>query len=562
MPEILLPFADKPAWEAWRGRHGAEFDALRAGVLDQLRAGGLTEPFTGLRRLPEEVAIAPRGLRESLASHELNSRRRALLLLLEAELRARGWLDRRGLRVLLPEALSRLALILRGRFPYLLATEYLPTPELRARHAPVPHLDLQATGLPDAGFDVVVLSEVVEHLPEPDAAWAEIGRVLRPGGLVVACFPFDPNRAETLVRARRGADGRIEHLKPAEHRPNPVDPANPSLVFAVPGWDLPTRLRAAGWDAAMTLVASGQHGVTADGPPGVFVLSATAPGGPARPRPRLMHPAPLPETLCVLLGLPRSGTTLLTALWAVHSRVDAVFEPWNGKLLKGPEDATLPRLLAAAGLAPAPGRVLFVKETAADPAYVGLMRRLVEGAPLPRDRHLLMLCRTPAHVFLSEVERRGQWWNDPVPLDARQFGLWCAKSRGALRAMLAMLRAGDGTLVCYERLAAEPAAMLRRMAHRLGLAVEPAQLDYQRHLDTRMVRGDMDVGSRPAPVSPESIARRAAGERLVEGFAAGGPHEAWFAAFRALHAAVAEAGLLRLRQVPPALLEPLLDDRA
>jgi len=53
------------------------------------------------------------------------------------------------------------------------------------------------TGLPfgDDTFDVIVCSEVMEHIPDDSAAAAELARVLKPGGLLAVTVPtFLPER--------------------------------------------------------------------------------------------------------------------------------------------------------------------------------------------------------------------------------------------------------------------------------------------------------------------------------------------------------------------------------
>ena len=60
---------------------------------------------------------------------------------------------------------------------------------------PSVHTDLQVDlgtelPLPSAAFDTVLLTDVLEHLPHPDRLWAELRRVLRPGGHVIVGVPF------------------------------------------------------------------------------------------------------------------------------------------------------------------------------------------------------------------------------------------------------------------------------------------------------------------------------------------------------------------------------------
>lgn len=50
--------------------------------------------------------------------------------------------------------------------------------------------DITSIPVPDASFDVVLCTEVLEHVPEPSAALKEIARVLRPGGRAFLTVPL------------------------------------------------------------------------------------------------------------------------------------------------------------------------------------------------------------------------------------------------------------------------------------------------------------------------------------------------------------------------------------
>jgi SAM-dependent methyltransferase len=51
--------------------------------------------------------------------------------------------------------------------------------------------DLSHTGLPDASFDIVLMSETLEHLLNLDATVAEVRRILKPGGTFLITVPYD-----------------------------------------------------------------------------------------------------------------------------------------------------------------------------------------------------------------------------------------------------------------------------------------------------------------------------------------------------------------------------------
>lgn len=50
--------------------------------------------------------------------------------------------------------------------------------------------DITAIPEPDASFDVILCSEVFEHLPEPTHALDEFKRLLKPGGTMILTAPF------------------------------------------------------------------------------------------------------------------------------------------------------------------------------------------------------------------------------------------------------------------------------------------------------------------------------------------------------------------------------------
>lgn len=53
--------------------------------------------------------------------------------------------------------------------------------------------DITAIPAPDSSFDVILCSEVLEHVPEPTHALDEFARLLKPGGKVILTAPFSSN---------------------------------------------------------------------------------------------------------------------------------------------------------------------------------------------------------------------------------------------------------------------------------------------------------------------------------------------------------------------------------
>ena len=52
--------------------------------------------------------------------------------------------------------------------------------------------EVDKLGLPEASFDRIICSEVLEHTVDPEAILATLARLLRPGGVAVITIPNDP----------------------------------------------------------------------------------------------------------------------------------------------------------------------------------------------------------------------------------------------------------------------------------------------------------------------------------------------------------------------------------
>lgn len=58
-------------------------------------------------------------------------------------------------------------------------------------------VDITATGLPGAAYDVILANHVLEHIPDDRAAMRELFRLLKPGGFALLTVPINASRAAT-----------------------------------------------------------------------------------------------------------------------------------------------------------------------------------------------------------------------------------------------------------------------------------------------------------------------------------------------------------------------------
>jgi SAM-dependent methyltransferase len=121
--------------------------------------------------------------------------------------------------------------------------------------------DVQRLTYADASFDLVTSTEVFEHVPDDGRAFAEVHRVLRPGGHLVFTVPLMAS-APTLERARL-EQGSVVHLVEPEYHGDRLRGRGGVLAFRTYGPDIVTRLQDAGFEARLERIDEPAHAIEA-----------------------------------------------------------------------------------------------------------------------------------------------------------------------------------------------------------------------------------------------------------------------------------------------------------
>lgn len=183
--------------------------------------------------------------RQVCPSCGLNSRQRAAASILSSWIRA---LESPRACVYLMEQVTPLFAQVERLHPgvELIGSEYL-SPKLHGgeERGGLRHEDAQCLSFASDTLEVVASNDVLEHVPDPVRALAEIHRVLRKGGSLYLSVPFHGNQVANVTRCEV-ARGKLVHHLPPEYHGNPLSKAG-SLVFTDFGWQLLADLAAVGF---------------------------------------------------------------------------------------------------------------------------------------------------------------------------------------------------------------------------------------------------------------------------------------------------------------------------
>lgn len=231
-------------------------------ILAHVRRHGVETTFFG-RIPPERVEVIGDEPREHLMCNGLSSRARAVLESITEFLAERS-LSECVVKIYGHEAITPLALALRGRYPKFIGTEFCNSEEQRSELFPIRHGDATCSEFPSDSFHLVISCDVMEHVPDLDACLQETVRILRPGGRLIATMPLFHDRPVGYRFATLREDGTVEHHTEPIYHGNPMDKMGGSLVFEIPGWDLLERARQAGFGrVVLRLLCDQNRGIVA-----------------------------------------------------------------------------------------------------------------------------------------------------------------------------------------------------------------------------------------------------------------------------------------------------------
>jgi SAM-dependent methyltransferase len=149
-----------------------------------------------------------------------------------------------GVHVLDSDNFSAISRLLRAD-PAYVRSSYLPDKPFGALIEPnYRNINLEKIDFGDDSFDVVLTSDVMEHVRDSAAAHAEIYRILRPGGVYIFNVPFD-EREEHNVRLVDTSTGEDVFLVPPQYHGDPL--TGGILAYRVFGRELVSDLEALGF---------------------------------------------------------------------------------------------------------------------------------------------------------------------------------------------------------------------------------------------------------------------------------------------------------------------------
>jgi SAM-dependent methyltransferase len=136
--------------------------------------------------------------------------------------------------------------ILKSNSTYICSEYFGTTHQSGSFVGAVMHQDLMTLSLETESVDLVISSDVFEHIPDPYKAHGQVFRVLRPGGRHVFTVPFYQTECLDELRAGFDLEGKLTHYKEPLFHGDPLREEG-ALVFTIFGLEMLVKLAKIGF---------------------------------------------------------------------------------------------------------------------------------------------------------------------------------------------------------------------------------------------------------------------------------------------------------------------------
>lgn len=126
------------------------------------------------------------------------------------------------------------------------------------------HQDLTSTTFETSSIDLVISSDVFEHIPKPYKGFAEIKRILKSGGRHIFTVPFYSDRYKDEVRAILDEYGTLKHLLTPVYHGDPLRTEG-ILVYVIFSMEMLLKLDDLGYQVKMYDVRNPLKGILGTG---------------------------------------------------------------------------------------------------------------------------------------------------------------------------------------------------------------------------------------------------------------------------------------------------------
>lgn len=221
----------------------------------------------------------------------------------------------------------------------------------------------------------------------------------------------------------------------------------------------------------------------------------------------------------IVLGLSRSGTTLLASLLHAYPEIELRFEPWHSMQPRPPIFTGInwfDSFYSGIYGSKAPkSKFGGFKETFGGRDAITWTSQVLENiqknSSIPVK--IIVIIRDIIHVYLSNIGGYQKYWaqnSDKYIASADDFLRYSLPENiFSLQALIALQQKYGGVFVSYKSLIEKPELTINELTNFLEIDYNSNLLEYYKHIDIRQVMGDKGVADNPQLPSFEYYERRA-----------------------------------------------------